>query len=148
MAEASITLLNKPSCSKKRKNDNGQISKNKKSLTNYTPSSSDMTSTLSQRNLEEMELNLNINQTYKKTYHLGGRKYVVYYGPKGLIEEIYIKEWDGEKVTMEGIKLNLSRFVVILHNVEIIDHTIDNILKGEQDIDVKIHIGGVILSIS
>ena len=71
MAEASITLLNKPSCSKKRKNDNGQISKNKKSLTNYTDSSTDMTSTLSQRNLEEMDLNVNINQTYKKTYHLG-----------------------------------------------------------------------------
>ena len=68
--------------------------------------------------------------------------HVVYYGPKGLIEEIYIKEWDGEKVTMEGIKLNLSRFVMILHNVEIIDHTIDKIQKGEQDLDVKIHIGG------
>ena len=64
MAEASITLLNKTSSSKKRKNENGQISKNKKSLTNYTTSSTDITSSLSQRNLEEMDLNL--NQTYKK----------------------------------------------------------------------------------
>ena len=48
---------------------------------------------------------------------------------------------DGEKVTMEGIKLNLSRFV-ILHNVKIIDHTLDKILIGEQDLDTKIHVGG------
>ena len=52
-----------------------------------------------------------------------------------------LKEWDGEKVTMEGVRLNLSRFLMILHNVEIIDNTIDKILKGAQDQDTKIHIG-------
>ena len=66
---------------------------------------------------------------------------MVFYGPSGSIEEIYIKEWDGEKVTKEGVRLNLSRFLMILHNAEIIDHTIDKILKGAQDQDTKIHIG-------
>ena len=42
---------------------------------------------------------------------------------------------------MEGVKLNLSRFLMILHNAEIIDHTIDKILKGAQDQETKIHIG-------
>ena len=141
MAEASITLQIKSSCTKKRQNKNGQLSKNKKLLTNYASTSIDMTSTLSQKSSEEMDLNLHLKQTFKTIYHLGGRKYVVYYDPKGLIGEIYIKEWDGE-VTLEGIKLNLSRFVMILHNIEIIDHTLDKILKGELDLDVKIHIGG------
>ena len=42
---------------------------------------------------------------------------------------------------MEGVRLNLSRFIMILHNIEIIDHTIDKMLKGDQDLDTKIHIG-------
>ena len=42
---------------------------------------------------------------------------------------------------MEGVRLNLSRFLMILHNTEIIDHTIDKILKGAQDQHTKIHIG-------
>ena len=91
--------------------------------------------------MDHMEVNQTVNQIYRKNYHLGGRKYVIFYGAGGIIEEIYIKEWDGEKVTMEGVKLNLSRFLMILHNVEIIDHTIDKILKGAQDQDTKIHIG-------
>ena len=88
-----------------------------------------------------MEVTESLNQVYRKNYHLGGRKYVVFYGPNGTIEKIYIKEWDGEKITMEGVRLNLSRFLMILHNTEIIDHTIDKILKGAQDQDTKIHIG-------
>ena len=41
------------------------------------------------------------------------------------------------------VKLNLSRFVMILiHNVEIIDHTLDKILEGKPNVDKRIHIGG------
>ena len=73
---------------------------------------------------------------------------MVIYGPNGSFEEICIKEWDGEKVTMEGVRLNLSRFLMILHNAEIIDHTIDKILKRSSRSGHKDSYRGLILPIS
>ena len=77
----------------------------------------------------------------KKTYHLGRFKYLVFYGKHGLLEEINIKEWDGEKVIREGVKLNISRFIRILHSIEIVEHSLEKIIKCESDRDIKIHIG-------
>ena len=42
------------------------------------------------------------NTVIKMTYHLGGTKYMVFFGQQGMVEEIHLKEWDGEKVTREG----------------------------------------------
>ena len=139
MAEASLSMQPKGCNTKKRKSENGQMTKNKKAIS-HCSTSADI-NLIGSTDMDHMEVNQTVNQIYRKNYHLGGRKYVVFYGAGGIIEEIYIKEWDGEKVTMEGVKLNLSRFLMILHNVEIIDHTIDKILKGAQDQDTKIHIG-------
>ena len=54
---------------------------------------------------------------------------------KDVIEHIQIKEWDGKVVIREGVKLNISRFIMILHNVEILNHTLDKILKGEDGLN-------------
>ena len=113
---------------KKRKSENGQMTKNKKALS-HCSTSADI-NLIGSTVMDQMEVNKTVNQIYRKNYHLGGRKYVIFYGAAGIIEEIYIKEWDGEKVTMEGVKLNLSRFLMILHNVEIIERSSGS---GHQD---------------
>ena len=42
-------------------------------------------------------LNEGAQAVIKRTFHLGGTKYVIYQGSHGLIENIYLKEWeDGE----------------------------------------------------
>ena len=71
-----------------------------------------------------------------------GKKYAILYEEKDVIEHIQIKELDGKVVIREGVKLNLSRFLMILHNVEILNHTLDKILKGEEGLNSRIHIGG------
>ena len=81
------------------------------------------------------------NKPFRKNYHLGGKKYAIFYGEKDVIKHIQIKEWDGKVVNREGIKQTLSRFLMILHNVEILNHTLDKILKGEEGLNSRIHIG-------
>ena len=66
MGEASLTLLTKESNTKKRKNEMGQISKNKKLVSNYASSSPDTMSAVTQKNTEEMKISSQMIQTFKK----------------------------------------------------------------------------------
>ena len=43
----------------------------------------------------------------KRTFHLGGSKYVIFHGSQGLIENIYLKEWEDGEVKNKGIKLSV-----------------------------------------
>ena len=81
------------------------------------------------------------NKPFRKNYHLGGKKYAIFHGERDVIDHIQIKEWDGKVVIKEGVKLNRSSFVMILHNVKIINHTLEKILKGEDGLNSRIHIG-------
>ena len=139
MEEASLSMQLKANNTKKKKTETKQMTKNKKVLSHC--STSDDININGNADMEQMEVTQSLNQVCRKNYHLGWCKYVVFYGPSGTIEEMYSKEWDGEKVTMEGVRLNLLRFLMILHNTEIVNHTIDKILKGAQGQDTKIHIG-------
>ena len=50
--------------------------------------------------------------TYRWAFHLGSKKYVVFYGEAGQVQSIHLKEWDGQIVTNPRIKLNISKMVV------------------------------------
>ena len=62
----------------------------------------------------------------KRTFHLGGSKYVIFHGSQGLIANIYWKEWEDGEVKNKGIKLAVPKLVVILHYVEFIMSSIKN----------------------
>ena len=38
----------------------------------------------------------------KRTFHLGGSKYVIFQGSQGIIENIYLKEWQDGKVKIKA----------------------------------------------
>ena len=40
----------------------------------------------------------------KRTFHIGGAKYVIFHGTQGLIEHICVKEWQDGEVINAGIK--------------------------------------------
>ena len=61
-------------------------------------------------------------------------------GEKEVIEHFQIKEYNGKVVTSEGVKLNLSIFLMILRNSDILDRTLDKILKGKEGLNCRIHI--------
>ena len=90
MAEASLSMQLKANNVKKRKTETGQMAKNKKALSNC--SNSDDINVIAATDMERMEINHNHNQVYKKNYHLGGHRYLVFYGPHGSIEDIFIEE--------------------------------------------------------
>ena len=80
---------------------------------------------------------------FKRTYHLGGRKYVVFYAPQGMIRDIYIKDWDGS-VVKGSMRLNVSKFIMLLRSTDVITQSLAKISQGKNDIDCKIHIGELI----
>ena len=137
MAEAFLNVTNKPQ-QKKRKATDSNHPKNKKYL-ELVPGMIP-----AQQSAAEYEQRIDEGhmEVIKKTYHIGGKRYLVFHGRYGQIEDIIIKEWDGEKVTNPGIKINISRFLMILHNVEVINQSIERILKGEREISKRIHLGG------
>ena len=103
MVEASLNTPMKISNSKKRKNEQSQFSKAKKSML-MTP-----------QNLEGGEVDHPCtdisascsaigNKPYRKNYHLGGKKYAIFHGERDVIDHIQIKEWDGKVVIKEGVK--------------------------------------------
>ena len=79
-------------------------------------------------------------QTFQKKLSFRGQKYAIFHRERDVIDHIQIKQWDGKVVIKEGVKLNRSRFVMILHNVENIKHTLKKILKGEDGLNSRIHI--------
>ena len=129
--------------SKKRKVNEHAVQKSKKSMDIVSMlAASSSGNTHPQHSTTEDIQSIKPPEVIRKNYHLGGKRYLVFYGSSGHIEEIILKEWDGQKVTNPGVKLNISRFVMILHNVEIMNRSIDKILKGDRDISQKIHLGG------
>lgn len=77
---------------------------------------------------------------FKRTYHLGGRKYLIFYGPKGIVQNIYLKDWDGVSVKA-SMSLNLSKFIMLLHSTDILTQNLTSISNGDDKIDTRIHIG-------
>ena len=77
----------------------------------------------------------------KRTFHLGGSKYVIYQGSHGLIENIHLKEWEDGEVKNKGIKLTVPKLVVILHYVEFIISAIEKISDGKKDVDCSYYLG-------
>ena len=141
MAEASLksTLNNK-----KRRVDGSAGTKSKKAMQTLSSESLNALNSITDLTLSGPvpSTSSGNNSVIKKTYHLGGTKYMVLFGQQGMNEEIHLKEWDEEKVTREGVRLNISRFIMILHNIETVEHALVKIMKGEPDVDIKIHIGG------
>ena len=82
------------------------------------------------------------NVGYKRSFHIGGKRYLIFTGPNGLIQNIYFKEWDGQKVLNQGIVLNIPRIMMIMHFGQQITNQLDRITAGTKDIDLKKHIGG------
>ena len=41
---------------------------------------------------------IDLNAPFKRTFHIGGDKYIIFTADKGVIDQIQIKEWDGHKV--------------------------------------------------
>ena len=142
MAEATLNAPMKNFNSKKRKNEQSQFAKVKKVML-MPQQNSDASGEHNQTSTDiSTTCSVVANKPYRKNYHLGGKKYAIFYGERDLIDHIQIKEWDGKVVLKEGVKLNRSRFIMILHNVEIINHTLEKILKGEEGLNSRIHIGG------
>ena len=77
----------------------------------------------------------------KRTFHLGGSKYVIFLGIQGLTENIYLKEWEDGEVKNKGIKLTIPILVVILHNVEFIVSSIQKISDGKREVDSSYRLG-------
>ena len=82
------------------------------------------------------------NMGYKRSFHIGGKRYIIFAGPNGLIQNIYFKEWDGQKVLNEGITLNIPKIMMIMHLGQQISNELDRITSGAKDINLKKHIGG------
>ena len=57
-----------------------------------------------------------LSVTYRRTFHLGSKKYVVFHGEAGQVQSIHLKEWDGQIVTNPGIKLNISKMLELFGN--------------------------------
>ena len=82
-----------------------------------------------------------VGEVVRKTYFIGGQKYLIFWGNKGFITDIYIKEFVNGKVINEGVHLNISKMLVILNYVDYMKEPIGRINNGEKDINVKHHIG-------
>ena len=138
MAEAPLIL--KPPVVKKRKNEHkiglggGKKQILLSDLKNDAVSNKD-------HSVDTMRVNQgNISKEVRKTYHIGGTKYMIFYGSNDVIENVFLKDWDGKK-TNSSLKLNLSKFVMILHNSDLISMNLDKVCTGDKDISEKIHIG-------
>ena len=92
-------------------------------------------------NQETIILQQAVGEVLRKTYYIGSQKYVIFWGNKGFITDIYIKEFANGKVINEGVHLNIPKMLVILNYVDYMKEPISRINNGEKDINVKHHIG-------
>ena len=97
MAEAQV--FGKPALKKNKKDLSLQIKNKKKDLA-LEPQTYGTMSTM-----KYTESSLPV--AYRRTFHLGSKKYVVFHGEVGQVQSIHLKEWDGQNVTKPGIKLNI-----------------------------------------
>ena len=139
MAEVPTVIL-KPPTVKKRKNEHKiGLGGGKKQILLTDVSKS--TSGVSQNVVKSVQSNSEV----RKTYHIGGTKYMIFHGVNDVIESVYFKDWDGKKVG-SSLKLNLSKFVMILHTCDVISKSLDKICVGDKDISEKVHIGELFYS--
>ena len=137
MAEVPPVIL-KPPGLKKRKNENkiglggGKKQIMLTDLNSVTKPSSSVVQNVVKSNQSNGEV--------RKTYHIGGTKYMIFHGFNDVIESVYFKDWDGKKVN-SSLKLNISKFVMILHTSDAISKSLDKICNGDKDISEKEHIG-------
>ena len=141
---AETVLLKSSNASKKRKSNTPGGNKSKKSLA--SPSSAKISESFEESLLillmnnapttaynenEGSPCTYNENEVrgglIKRTFHLGGSKYVIFHGSQGLIEHIYLKDWEDGEVKNKGIKLSVPKLVVILHYVGFIMSSIKNV---------------------
>ena len=155
--EASVTTLPPwPLGGKKRKSDTAGGSKSTKSTAKISESFEVSLSSLLMSNVRTNAYNENAMGAYpyttnegrdgviKRTFHLGGSKYVNFHGTQGLIENIYLKEWEDGEVKTKGLKLSIPKLVVILHYVEFIMSSIQKISDGKREVDSSYHLGSSI----
>ena len=58
-------------------------------------------------NQETIILQQAVGEVLRKTYYIGGQKYLIFWGNKGFITDIYIKEFANGKVINEGVHLDI-----------------------------------------
>ena len=88
------------------------------------------------------------NPAFRRTFHLGRKRYMVFDAPQGQIESIHLKEWDGMKVSC-GVKLSLPMAHMILHYGDLFTNQLDRVIQGQKDVDLKKHVGrSVYLSVN
>ena len=146
MAEA---FLGGKATSKKRKAEAGLSTSNKKKMTDFSsthinPNDPRIASFQPSINVDQSHEGVNhqINGEYKRTFHIGAKRYLIFHGENGIVENIFIMEWDGKKVTNKGVQLNVSKLVVMMHYGEVMTNEVEKIIKGESEVDKKMHIGG------
>ena len=92
MAEA--VLFKSNNGSKKRKGDGVGGNKSKKSLASLLMSNVPAnTFNENEGNTAVFNPNEGKEGIIKRTFHLGGSKYIIFHGSQGLIRNIYLKEW-------------------------------------------------------
>ena len=156
MTEAVLVKSNNGA--KKRKGECVGGNKSKKSLAStssakISESFEDCISSLLMSNVPTSQYNdnegkspaYNLNEgregVIKRTFHLGGTKYVIFQGSQGLIENIYMKEWEDGEVKNQGIILSIPKLGVILHYVDFIMSAIQKISYGKKEVDSRYHFG-------
>ena len=82
-----------------------------------------------------------VGEILRKTFFIGGQKYVIFGGKNGFIINIYIKEFANGKAINEGVQLNIFKMLVILNYVDYMKEPIKQINNGEKDVNIKHHIG-------
>ena len=65
-----------------------------------------------------------------------------FHGEAGKVQSIHLKERDGQIFTNPGIKLSISKMVVLVRFSELINHALQAILKGDKEIEKKVYFGG------
>ena len=152
--EATISSKNKrptqmaavPVCNSSSKPSQSSLMKAFQQTTSTsTASSSSSTNMPSSANLianqETVILQQAVGETVRKTFFIGGQKYVIFWGDKGFITDIYIKQFANGKVINEGVHLNISKMLVILNYVDYMKEPIERINNGAIGLNIKYHIG-------
>ena len=116
MAEAAVVKSN--NASKRRKSDGLGGNKSMESLAStssakISESFEDSLSSLLMSNVLTSEftdvkatapsLSEGAQAVIKRTFHLGGTKYVIYQSSYGFIENIYLKEWEDDEVKTKAL---------------------------------------------
>ena len=142
------TFLVGKTSTKKRKAEAGLSTSNKKtadfSSTHILPNDPRIASYQPVNNAVQPHdgVNHQINGEYKRTFHIGAKRYLIFHVENGIVENVFIKEWDGKKVTNKGVQLNVSKLVVMMHYGEVMTNEVEKIINGEAEVDKKMHIGG------